>query len=114
MFRRKVKSIAELLPEILRNEGLETPLQQKRLIGAWEQVVGAPIARYTGDKFIKNQTLFVKILNPSLRADLSMSRALLVKRLNEMVGAFVISDIKFYTMASILMSVFSVGMSSTF
>ena len=32
MFRQKVKSIAELLPEFLRNQGLETPLQQRRLI----------------------------------------------------------------------------------
>lgn len=40
MFRRKVKSIAELLPEFLRKEGLETPLQQKRLIMSWDSVVG--------------------------------------------------------------------------
>lgn len=39
MFRRKVKSIAELLPEFLRKEGLETPLQQKRLIMSWDSVV---------------------------------------------------------------------------
>lgn len=96
MFRRKVKSIAELLPEILRHEGLETPLQQKRLVDAWDAAVGKPIARYTGDKFIRNQTLYVKILNPALRADLSMSRGILVRRLNEMVGAMVISDIHFY------------------
>ena len=54
MFRQKVKSIAELLPEFLRNQGLETPLQQRRLIDSWETVVGAPIAAYCGEKFIKN------------------------------------------------------------
>ena len=46
MFRQKVKSIAELLPEFLRNQGLETPLLQRRLIDSWETVVGAPIAAY--------------------------------------------------------------------
>ncbi len=96
MFRKKVKSIAELLPEILRREGLETPLQQKRLIKSWDTVVGAPIAAYCGEKFIKNQILFVKILNPALRADLTMSRGILVNRLNEQVGAHIIADIKFY------------------
>ena len=84
------------MPEILRHEGLDTPLQQKRLVDAWDAAVGKPIARYTGDKFIRNQTLYVKILNPALRADLSMSRGILVRRLNEMVGAMVISDIHFY------------------
>ncbi len=96
MFKRKVRSIAELLPEFMRREGLEAPLQQKRLLDAWDVVVGEPIVRYTGDKFIRNQTLCVKITNPALRADLSMNRALLVRRLNEMVGAQVIADIRFY------------------
>lgn len=96
MFRKKVRSIAELLPEFLRNEGLETPLLQKRLINSWDTVVGTAIASYCGDIFIKNQTLFVKINNPSLRADLTMGRSLLVRRLNEQVGAQVITDIRFY------------------
>ena len=53
MFRKKVRSIAELLPEFLRNEGLETPLQQKRLLDSWDTVVGASISVYCADKFIK-------------------------------------------------------------
>ena len=96
MFRQKVKSIAELLPEFLRNQGLETPLLQRRLIDSWETVVGAPIAAYCGEKFIKNQTLFVKITNPALRSDLSMMRTQLVKRLNDEVGSFLITDIRIY------------------
>lgn len=114
MFRRKVRSLSELLPEILRNEGLETPLRQKRILSAWAEVMGQVVAQYTGDKFIKNQTLFVKILNPALRADLSLNRSAIVQRLNQAAGAFVISDIRFYTIASIVMSVASVGMLSTF
>lgn len=96
MFKRQVKSLQDLLPQILRHEGLETPLQQKRLIDAWAMVVGKPVERYTGDKFIKNQTLFVQILNPALRADLTMNRTVLVQRLNNFVGAQVIADIRFY------------------
>ena len=96
MFRRKVRSIQELLPQILRHEGLETPLQQQRLVSAWDEVVGKRIAQYTGERFIKNQTLFVKVLSPALRADLTMGRSLLVKRLNEKAGGQVIFDIKFY------------------
>lgn len=96
MFRKKVKSIQELIPEILRHEGLETPLRQQRLVSSWEEVVGANIARYTGKPFIKNQTLFVKVNNPALRADLSMGRSNLVRLLNEKAGAQIIFDIKFY------------------
>ena len=96
MFRRKVQSMQTLLPDFLRRQGLESPLRQRRLLTSWDDVVGEPIARYTSERFIKNQTLFVKVNNPALRADLSMGRSILVQRLNECVGAQVIVDIKFY------------------
>ena len=96
MFRRDVKSIGDVLNQFLRDQGIETPLLQRRLIDSWEKVVGKTVSRYTGDKFIKNQTLFVKITNPALRQDLSMMRSKLVQRLNAEVGAMVIADIRIY------------------
>ncbi len=96
MFRRDVKSIGDVLNQFLRDQGIETPLLQRRLIDAWETVTGKTVSRYTGDKFIKNQTLFVKITNPALRQDLSMMRSKLVQRLNAEVGAMVIADIRIY------------------
>ena len=96
MFKRDVKSLSDLLQTVLRKEGFETPLLQRRLVASWDTVVGPTISRYTGDKFIKNQTLFVKINNPALRQDLSMMRQKLVQRLNSQVGSFIISDIKFF------------------
>ncbi|MBO5537752.1 MAG: DUF721 domain-containing protein [Prevotella sp.] len=96
MFRQKVKNLDEILNQVLREEGLETPLRQRRLIASWETVTGSVVARYTGEKFIKNQTLFVKITNSALKQDLSMMRSQLVKRLNEQVGAMIISDVRLY------------------
>lgn len=96
MFKRDVKSLSDLLQMVLRKEGFETPLLQRRLVASWDAVVGPAISRYTSDKFIKNQTLFVKINNPALRQDLSMMRQKLVQRLNSQVGSFIISDIKFF------------------
>lgn len=96
MFKRQVQSLSEVLHQLLRQDGLETPLRQKRLLDAWETVTGSMVARYTGEKFIKNQTLHVKITNPALRQDLSMMRSQLLKRLNAEAGAMVISDIHIY------------------
>ena len=62
MFKREVKSINDILQQFLRKEGLETPLQQKRLIDAWDSVAGPMVARYTQGKFIKNQILKLRIL----------------------------------------------------
>lgn len=96
MFRRDVQSISDLLNMYLRREGLETPLLQKRAVDAWDTLMGSSIARFTGEKFIKNQTLFVKILNPALRQDLTMMRSRIVKRINEAVGSQVIVDVRIY------------------
>ncbi len=95
MFRREVKSIAELLRSNLRRQGLETPLLQKRLVEAWPSVAGSVIARYTTNAYIRNQTLFVHLSSPALRADLSMRRKEFVDRLNAAVGSRIIVDIRF-------------------
>lgn len=96
MFRKDVQSLSDILQKFLREEGLETPLLQRRVIDAWEQVTGHMVAGYTREKFIRNQVLWVKIINPALRQDLSMMRTQLTRRLNEAVGTSVISDVRLY------------------
>lgn len=79
----------------LRSQGLETPLMQKRLIDSWPIVAGEAIARYTTDLTIRNQTLYVRLRVPALRADLSMRRQEFIGKLNNYVGSQVIADIRF-------------------
>lgn len=95
MFKRDVKDIRELIMRNLRQQGLETPLLQKRLVEAWPEVAGELIARYTLNTYIRNQTLYVHLSSPALRADLSMRRQDFVTRLNHAVGSRVIIDIRF-------------------
>ena len=96
MFKRDVKSLGDILSQFIRKEGLETPLLQKRVIDSWTEVTGHVVAQYTGEKYIKNQILFVKILNPALRQDLSMMHTQLTRRLHAAVGSSVISDVRVY------------------
>ena len=95
MFKRNVKQVDELILRMLRVQGLETPLLQKRLVDSWPEVAGPLITRYTLNTYIYNQTLFVRLSNPALRSDLSMMRQELVKKLNAVVGEQVITDIRF-------------------
>lgn len=96
MFRVEPQPVGDILDRLLRDEGLETPLLQKRVIDAWDELTGEFVAKHTGNKFIKNQTLIVKIDSPALRSDLSMRRAELAAMLNSRVGAFVIADVRIY------------------
>ncbi len=95
MFKRDVQSVKDLILQTMREQGLETPLNQKRLVEAWPEVAGPVIARYTLNTYIYNQTLFVRLSNPALRSDLSMMRQELVKKLNDYVGEQVITDVRF-------------------
>lgn len=95
MKRGQAESIGDLLRRYLRQEGLETPLNETRMVAAWTEVMGKAIARYTGDVFVKNEVLYVHLKSPALRADLMMNREALVRRLNQYVGAQVIRDIVF-------------------
>ena len=95
MFKRDVQQIKDLIMRNLRTQGLETPLLQKRLIDSWAEVAGNEIAGFTQNVYIRNQTLFVHMTNPALRADLMMMRSELVKKLNTHVGSQVIADIRF-------------------
>ena len=95
MFRKDVKNIGELILRNLRLQGLETPLLQKRLVDAWPTVMGDMVAGYTQEVYIRNQTLWVHLTSPALRADLSMMKQDIVKKLNAAVGSQVIADIRF-------------------
>lgn len=95
MFRKDVKNIRELILRNLRSQGLETPLLQKRLVDAWPTVMGDMVAGYTQEVYIRNQTLWVHLTSPALRADLSMMKQDIVKKLNAVVDSQVIVDIRF-------------------
>ena len=70
MRRSNSEHISDILQRYLREEGLETPLNQHRLINSWGDVMGQGILRYTGDIFIKNQTLYVQIRSSVLKQEL--------------------------------------------
>lgn len=95
MKRGGLKSISELVRQTCREEGIETPLNEYRLIQAWSQVLGQGVAAYTKDLVIRNQILYATLTSSVLRHELMMNRRSLVQRLNSHVKAQVITNIIF-------------------
>ena len=83
MKRNDAEPIGKLIQKYLRQESLESPLNEQRLLDSWETVLGPTIMSYTRDLYIRNQVL------------LMMGRELLVRNLNQKVGATVITNIIF-------------------
>lgn len=95
MKRNDAEQIGTLIRNFLRQESLESPLNEQRLINAWPEVLGSAIASYTSGLYIKNQVLYVHLTSAALRQELMMGRDLLVRNLNRHVGAQVINNIVF-------------------
>lgn len=95
MKRNNTEKLGDVIMQLLRQEGLETPLNQYRLIESWNDVVGPVIFRHTTNIYIKNQTLYVQLSSSVIRQELQMGREILIRNLNSRVGAQVITDIIF-------------------
>lgn len=95
MKRRNAEVVGDVVRLFLRQNGLETPLNEQRLIDAWPKLLGAA-AKYTTRIYIYNQVLHVSLSSSVLRNELMMRRAALVTELNRLVGATVITNIVFH------------------
>ncbi|NLI34945.1 MAG: DUF721 domain-containing protein [Bacteroidales bacterium] len=95
MRKKDVEPVGNLIRRYLRQQSLESPLNEQRLLNEWYELLGPVIGRYTQSLYIKNQVLYVHFTSAVVRQELMMERKKLVQRLNEKVGASVISDIVF-------------------
>ena len=95
MKRNNAEPIGKLIQQFLRQESLESPLNEQRLLDAWPQILGPAIASYTKELYIRNQILYVHLTSAALRQESMMGRELLVRNLNQKVGATVITNIIF-------------------
>ena len=95
MKRRDAEPIGKLIYHYLRQESLEGPLNERRLLDSWAQLMGPSIAGYTTQLYIRNQTLYVHLSSAVLRQELLMGKELIIRKLNENVGAMVITNIVF-------------------
>ena len=93
MRRTDSEQVGGVILQYLREFGLETPLNEHRLLQAWDKVLGPAVSRYTKELRIYNQVLFVTITSAALRNELMMRRTELVSRLNAEAGAQVIAQI---------------------
>ncbi len=89
------QTLREVIEELLSAYRIEDKVNEAKVIGLWDKVVGKMIARETTHLNIKNKILYVKLNSPALKQELGFAREKLVKMLNKEAGSEVISDIAF-------------------
>ena len=88
-----MKPLGELIKEFYEQRRGSGYLDEVKVINSWPKVVGPFIASHTIDLSIKNNVLFVRVDSDALRSELSYSKSLLLKNLNEMVGKEIVVEI---------------------
>lgn len=87
--------LKDAISAFLKENNLESKLNETKVISAWEGVVGKLISRHTEQMYIKDRILFIKVDSAALREELSYQRSKLVKKLNLAAGIEAIDDLKF-------------------
>ena len=88
-----VKPLGDLIKEFYEQHRGSDYLDEMKAINSWPKVVGPFIATHTIDLSIKNGVLYVRVDSDALRSELSYSKSLLMKNLNEMVGKEILVEI---------------------
>ena len=88
-------SIQDLIQHFLNQNDKTHLFHERNVIQLWNDEMGPFILQNTKNVEMKNGVLYVKLLNASLRFELSGRRSEIIKKLNEKAGVEVIKDILF-------------------
>lgn len=83
------------IADLIASLGIDGTLKRYAVLAGWAEVVGEQIARVTEPQRIENGVLFVSVKTAPWRAELSLQRLDIVKKLNAAAGTNVVRDIRF-------------------
>lgn len=86
-------SLGDALKDFINKSRLKSGVQAVRIKDAWEKIMGKTIANYTDNIQISNGTLFITTSVAPLKNELIYQKENIIKRVNEMMGERVITDV---------------------
>jgi predicted nucleic acid-binding Zn ribbon protein len=95
MRKRNTELLRDVITQVLKQNKLDKPLNEKHIIDAWPVVLGHNINQYTSALEVRQRVLYVTLTSWGLRHDLFLSKDHIMNSLNKHVGAEVIKNIVF-------------------
>ncbi|MCW5897966.1 MAG: DUF721 domain-containing protein [Flavobacteriales bacterium] len=93
MKRSNERSLHEALGDLVDDAGMREKMDELDIATAWDQLVGAMVARHTVSLRLKQGRLRVRVDSAPLRQELTYLRTDLLARLNEHAGRDVVKEI---------------------
>lgn len=95
MRHKKTETLSDVIRSYTRDLGIDTKINEVRLVNSWEEIVGTMIARSTTSIEIRKGVLVVQLRSSVIKNELHLLKEGLIKALNDKVGEKVINDISF-------------------
>ena len=90
------KGAAELLPALMQKLGLRERLHENEVMEAWAGIVGEFIAVHSAPVALRENVLYVRVLQPALHYELEqISKREILRKLKQRFGSRVIRDVRF-------------------
>jgi hypothetical protein len=87
------QKLGDAIREMLKLYHLDDKMDEHKLIRSWEKAVGPLISKHTTGIYISNSKLVVTIDSAPLRQEMSYLSGKIIKDLNAMVGAQVVTEL---------------------
>ena len=93
--KKDATPLGEALQDLLKSYRLEDTYQEKVLLASWPKLMGKTIADRTGNLYIKDKKLFVKITSGPVKKELQLNKSKVIARIEAEVGKGIVDDIVF-------------------
>jgi hypothetical protein len=86
-------SLGDALKYFLNHSKMKGSIQALQIEDVWEQIMGKTIAKYTDKIQIQGKTLYITTSMAPLKQELIFQKENIIKRVNEILGEFVVKDV---------------------
>ena len=93
--KKEVTPLGEAFQDLLKTYKLDEAYQENVLLASWPKLIGKTIADRTGNLYIKDKKLFVKITSGPLKKELQLNRSKVMALIETEVGKGIVNEIVF-------------------
>jgi predicted nucleic acid-binding Zn ribbon protein len=87
--------ISQAIQELLKSNNLKPKFDEANVVASWDRIVGPAISRRTKRVYVRNKVLFVELVSPSMKHDLSYHKTQMLDLFKKEFGNDVVGDIVF-------------------
>lgn len=85
--------ISQAIQELLKSNNLKPKFDEANVVASWDRLVGPAISKRTKKVYVRNKVLFVELISPSMKHDLSYHKTQILDLFKKEFGDDVVSEI---------------------